>query len=74
MQRYFGKLGACDGGETFLDKLGGSNGFPVTQRKDDFAEVRTAREGESIVVGTLNLHERHVIGDRVHSPVEFASM
>ena len=38
------KLGAGDGGETFLDKFGGSNGFPVTQRKGDFAEARTARE------------------------------
>jgi len=43
-QRYFGKPGAGDGGETLFDKCARSSGLFVIQRKGNFAEVGTARE------------------------------
>lgn len=53
-QTHFGKRGARDGGETFLDKFTRPSGRFTTQRGDDPAEVRTALERKSITVGILN--------------------
>jgi len=61
---HFGELGAGDGGKAFLEKLVGWRGMVVKRVcvKVNCAEIRAARERESVAVSLLGWDEWRAIG------------